>query len=168
MEVDLTPLVRRASQGDRGAMEELMRSTEQLARRIAVSVLGRDGLDDALQESYLLVFRKLPQLREPEAFRGWFSRLVLYVCYGLLRKRKVEEELPESLPAPDSSEPVVAALALRQAMSRLERKDRDVLILREVLGLSYDEVATALRLPVGTVRSRLSAARKHLAERMRM
>jgi RNA polymerase sigma-70 factor (ECF subfamily) len=163
---DQVSLVRRAQVGDREAMEELLRSSQGLARRIAVSVLGRQGLDDALQESYLLAFRKLPQLREPEAFRGWFSRLVLHVCYLQQRRVKVEAELPDSLASPDRSEAVVAALALRQAMARLSRKDRDVLILREVLQLSYDEVAAALRLPVGTVRSRLSAARKHLAERM--
>lgn len=147
-------------------MEELMDRTQTLARRIAVSVLGRRGLDDALQESYLLVFRKLPQLREPEAFRAWFSRLVLHVCHGMSRRQKVEVELPETLALPDATEPVLAAVALRQAMNRLHRKDRDILILREILGLSYEEVACAMRLNPGTVRSRLHTARRHLAERL--
>lgn len=164
---DWSELVRQAQKGDRAALEELLRVTQPMARRIAVSVVGRDALEDALQESYLLVYRKLSQLREPEAFRGWFSRLVLHVCYGMARQQKGEQALPEELPQADATESVLAALALRQALARLERKDRDVLILREILELSYEEVGLALRIPTGTVRSRLHAARKHLAERMK-
>lgn len=165
---NLAETVERAKKGDRSAFEALLGQTQPLARRIAYSVLPRDHVEDALQESYLLVFRKLPQLKNPEAFTGWLSRLVLHVCYRMKDRQKEEAELPENVPEPRSPDRVVDNLALRQALNRLQPRDRDVLILRELLGLPYEEISFALEIPLGTVRSRLSGARKRLAERLQL
>jgi RNA polymerase sigma-70 factor (ECF subfamily) len=162
----LTVLVRRAQEGERAAFERLLRETQPLARRIAFSILPRNLVDDALQESYLLVFRKLPQLKAPEAFTGWLSRLVLHVCYRIRSKHPREDELTEQASVSEPTASLVDGLALRQALRRLHQRDRDVLILREMLALSYEEIAYALQIPVGTVRSRLSTARRHLADRL--
>lgn len=166
---ELIGWVVKAQKGDTSAFEQLVKLTEKKARKVAFSVVGHDLLDDALQESYLLVFRKLKQLREPEAFIGWLSRLVLHVCYKLLKKNPHSKELNQTLePQHDQTEDALNSLALRQALERLQRKDREVLILREFLELSYEETAYALDLPVGTVRSRLHAARKKLQQRLLM
>lgn len=161
---ELSPWVRRAQQGDRSALEELMRVTLPMARRIAASVVHRDQIDDAVQEGYLLICRKLKQLKKPEAFKAWFSRILLHVCYETCRRTKPTEELVEELPEESRTEHILNALTLRQALDRLTKTDRDVLILRELTGLSYEELSYTLRVPVGTVRSRLSNARKHLKE----
>lgn len=157
-----------ARRGDKLAFEKLVSSTQNLARRIALSLVSPCSVDDVLQDSYLLVYRKISSLGAPEAFLSWFCKIVLRTCYDHLQKnsRVVDEEFSEK--RPDHSDIVVEQIALRNALSRLHKKDRDVLILREVLELSYQEVAVALGIPVGTVRSRLSKARKHLAERLKL
>jgi len=161
----LTPLVKRAQDGDNLAFEQLVQETEKLARRIALSVVPEYLVEDVLQESYLLVYRKLILLREPKAFTSWFGRLVLHCSYNMAKKQEKTSELDDRQGGEDQTESVVTQVALRNAISRLEQKDRNVLILREMMELSYDEIAGALRLKVGTVRSRLHAARKHLAQR---
>ena len=164
---DLTPLVKQAKQGDMPAFEELVKQTEQLARRVAISVVNTDQVEDVLQESYLLVYRKLALLRKPESFVSWFARLVLHTSYNLARREKTTTDLHNEPPVEDQTEAVVDQMVLRNALDRLEEKDRNILILREMMGLSYDDIAGALRLKVGTVRSRLHKARKHLGERLR-
>lgn len=164
---ELIEWVRQAQTGDRSAFEQVMLRTQPLARRIAYTIVPRDQLEDAIQESYLLVFRKLPTLQKPEAFIGWLSRLVLHVCYRMASKVTSDEELTERSAASEQTDQLVDALVLRQAMGRLQQKDRDVLILREILGLSYEEVSYSLRVPLGTVRSRLSSARKRLAQMLK-
>ncbi len=166
-EEELEQLVIQAQAGNQQSFEQLFYKTHNLARKVAYSIVGSTLAEDAVQESYLLVFQKLRQLKDPAAFRGWLSRLVLHTCYRIAKKRPNELELPsEEVEAPDQSQSVIDSLFLKQGLSRLQPKDRDILILRELLGLSYEEVAFALSLPLGTVRSRLHSARKHLAERL--
>ena len=162
----LFELVVRAQQGDHSAFEQLFTRTTPLVKRIAYSLLSAQDCDDAVQESFLLAYRKLPQLKAPEAFLGWLGRLTLHVCYAIKKKRPSELPLSEAVPAQASPEGVLDGLVLRTALGRLHTRDREVLILREMLGLSYEEVAVALRIPVGTVRSRLNGARQRLAERL--
>ena len=164
---DLTPLVRQAQQGDQGAFEQIVRQTERLARRIAISVVSQDQVEDVLQESYLLVYRKLVLLKKPESFISWFARLVLHSAYNQVRGEKATSALDPDQSAPDQTDALVEQMTMRSALAQLEKKDRNILILREMMGLSYDEIAGTLRLKVGTVRSRLHSARKHLENRLR-
>ncbi|MFA5507414.1 MAG: sigma-70 family RNA polymerase sigma factor [Vulcanimicrobiota bacterium] len=159
-------LVKQAQQGDSNAFEQIVQLTERLARRIAVSVVPESLVEDVLQESYLLVYRKLVVLRKPESFISWFSRLVLHTSYNMVRGRKYDCELDQEVSVPDQTEDLVEQEALKKALFQLEQKDRNILILREMLELSYEQIATALRLKTGTVRSRLHKARKHLLERL--
>ena len=103
------------------------------------------------------------------AFPAWLSRLVIHICYKAQRKKSEDEPLPEEGPqTADTTGRALATLALRQALERLHKDDREILILRELLALSYEEVAYAMILPVGTVKSRLNTARKRLRERLQM
>lgn len=166
---EIARLVVQVQQGDLASFDELFVRTHKLARKISLSILGRDSSDDAIQESYILVFKKLPQLKEPEAFLGWLSRLVLHTCYRLQKKDRQNDPLPESgLESPDPTNRALDAIHLRQALNRLKREDRELLILREFLSLSYEEVAYALCIPLGTVKSRLSSARKNLKKRLEL
>lgn len=163
---EIADLVRRIQTDDRLAFDALIAKTQSQAKRLAFSVVGPNLVEDALQESYLVVFQKISQLREPSAFKSWFYRVVMHVCYALKKKHPDSDELPEITAQGSESEKVLAALALRQGLARLTQKDRDVLILREMLGLSYEEIADTLKISGGTVRSRLHKARKRLIERI--
>jgi RNA polymerase sigma-70 factor (ECF subfamily) len=161
---DLLACVRRAREGDRLALDDLVRATYRMVRKIAAPLLPASAVDDAVQETFLLVIRKLDHLQRPEAFRGWLSRIALHVCYGLRRKARPTEVLAAEHAIEDSTGRAQAALDLKAALEKLSQKDRDILILREYLGLSYEELAEALDLAGGTVRSRLFNARKRLKE----
>jgi RNA polymerase sigma-70 factor (ECF subfamily) len=157
----LTAYVRQAQSGDRQATDELVKATYRMVRKIAAPLLPESAVDDAVQETYLLVIQKLHHLQRPEAFRGWLSRIALHVCYGWRRKARPTEPLqPDHAVAPGVT--TSGTLDLRAALETLPARDRDILILREYLGLSYEELADALSLADGTVRSRLFHARKKL------
>ena len=163
---DLKALVSEAQAGSPTAFEALVDRTENLVRKLAYPIVGEDLLKDALQETYLLVFRNIHQLREAGAFIPWLSRMSLHACYELAKRHRPVETFEEQSTSADHSDRVVDRLTLQQALNRLERADRDLLILRELIGLSYEDLAYALRIPTGTVKSRLSKARACLKDRL--
>lgn len=163
---ELVELTARAAAGDIPSFEELVERTHERCRRIAYPIVGPDLVDDAVQETFLLVYQRLNQLNRPEAFMGWLSRIVLRVCYDVRKRNPQCSEVPEHLPTPDLSDDLVKSLCLRKALSRVPEHDREVLILHELVGLSHAEVGYALHIPEGTARSRLHTARKRLAEQL--
>jgi RNA polymerase sigma-70 factor (ECF subfamily) len=162
---ELSAWVQRAQEGDASAFDELVRRTQGLVKKTAYPLLGPDQVEDALQESYLVVYQKLHHLRNPEAFQAWLVRIVLHVCYAIARKtpRLAASDTVE-MSSQDDSIALTQRLDLKSALARLKEEERSTLILREMLGLSYEEIAYALRLPIGTVRSRLHYGRKRLVE----
>ena len=161
---ELTDWVKEAQNGHRHAFEQVVRLTEGLARKTAYPLLRPHQVDDAVQEAYLVVFQKLHHLRKPEAFQAWLCRIVLHVCYALKKKTPLVAEVEEIGSVPDSTESVNTHLDLKLALEQLTEESRNVLIMREFLKLDYEEIAFALKLPVGTVRSRLHYGRKKLAK----
>lgn len=160
----LTDWVKQAQKGERLAFEQVVRLTEGLARKTAYPLLRPHQVDDAVQEAYLLVFQKIQHLRKPEAFQAWLCRIVLHVCYALKKKTPLTAEPDEAVSVPDSTDAVDDHMVLRQALAQLSEESRNILILREFLKLDYEEIAYALKLPVGTVRSRLHYGRKKLGK----
>lgn len=163
----LAHLVTQAQGQDSTAFETLVVESEGLARKLAHSIVGPNLVEDALQESYLLVFRTIGQLKTPEAFLGWLSRLVMRVCYRMKKRNPAKTALPTDLISEDSSQQVIDSLTLRRALAELKLIDREVLVLYELLDLDHEEVGYALRIPVGTARSRLYNARKRLSLKLR-
>jgi RNA polymerase sigma-70 factor (ECF subfamily) len=151
-----------ALEGDIYALDEVVRGTHRLVRKIAAPLLPASSVDDAVQETYLVVIQKLSHLRHPAAFRGWLCRIALHVCYGMRRRARPTESLDPEQAVHDPTTSSGRSLDLRSALEALSQSDRDILILREYLGLSYEELADALDLMEGTVRSRLFTARKRL------
>jgi len=169
----LPELVERLRLGDGSALEDLIRATEGLAFQLAWSLLGdRHRCEDVLQDVYLSVHSNIAQLREPALFKTWFCRIVVNRCRRVLRERRPEslDVLLEGGWMPSTSEMaerVQDRLAVGEALATLSEGDREVLNLREVLELSYQEIAETLEIPVGTVRSRLSNARLRLMAALR-
>lgn len=155
-----------AQDGDPMAFEQLVDRTENLVKRIAYPIVGQTACDDVAQDTFLQVFKYIGKLSEPKAFIGWLSRIALHSSYQYQNKNRAETELPESASVADNSEAVVNSLALRRALARLPKHHRNILILREMLELSYDDISVALQIPMGTVKSRLNKAKKLLSQRM--
>lgn len=161
---DLTPWVQQAQQGNKVAFEELVRRTESLIKKTVYPLLDSHQVNDAIQETYLICYQKLHHLREPKAFLGWLVRIAIHSAYALRKKNPLLAEADLKLEAKDDTLTIDLKLDLKAALNRLTADDRNVLILREMLALSYEEIAYSLRLPVGTVRSRIHYGRQKLAK----
>lgn len=163
--------------GDTEQFEVLVREHQQGIYRLCLRMLGneQDALD-AAQEAFLRAFRALDSFRGESRFSTWLYRLASNVCLDMLRRQPPAPELPlsgeegEELPLPDTRFCPQAELEkkeLRRAVHRgllqLAPPFRQALVLRDVNGLSYEEIASLTGLEPGTVKSRIFRARKKLA-----
>ncbi len=123
--------------------------------------------DDLVQETCLRALERADQLRDPARLKGWLVRILVNLHTDLLRQRRETEDVAE-LPCCAGNEPDLSAerqdtvQRVRQAICRLSEDQRRVLTLVDLMEMSYAEVAEALDIPIGTVMSRLSRARKRL------
>ncbi|MFW5878430.1 MAG: sigma-70 family RNA polymerase sigma factor [Myxococcota bacterium] len=187
MEIDEKKLVARAREGDRQAFEALVRQYQRRVFRVAMGMLRNE--DDALeiaQEAFVKAHRNLSNFKGDSAFYTWLHRITSNLCIDLLRRRRgemveyddgvlrdeSEEKASELRPSAPPS-PNAAAMnrelgeKLNEAMDRLSDAHRRILVLREVEGLSYEEIATVLGIKKGTVMSRLFHARKNMQTMLR-
>jgi len=159
--VDQHGLVERAKRGDHDAFAQLVDLT--IARLDATARLvlrDRDLARDAVQEALIRAWRDLPGLRDPDRFDAWLHRLTVNACLDLARHRRrrpVEVELiPTDAPATrDLSHDLAQHDLLDRALRDLDPTHRAVVALHYLLGMPLQEVAGALDIPIGTVKSRL-------------
>lgn len=171
-----TDLIARSAAGDFDAYDQLVGVYEDRVYQVAFRVTGnREDAWDAAQEAFLNAFRSLPRFRGASAFSTWLHRITVNAALDLVRRRPPQPHLPlESVAVSGGDEPDDAATRsdvqrrIHRAIASLPVEQRVVVVLRDLQGLSYEEIAAALRIPAGTVRSRLSrgreALRKHLAD----
>jgi RNA polymerase sigma-70 factor (ECF subfamily) len=166
-------LVSRAQAGRLDAFEELVRRHRLGTYRVALRMLGEDGdAEDATQDAFVQAWRKLGGFRADAAFSTWMYRIVTNRCLNMLRARRRTEELPEHHEAPASRPDRIAEARwqledLQRAIVRLTPEQRAPLVLRELQGCSYEEIAEALELTIPAVKSRLHRARLELLAAMR-
>lgn len=160
-------LVERAQRGDREAFTDL--AAASLARLDAVARLilrDPDLAKDAVQNGLVRAWRDLPTLRDPDRFDAWIRRLVVRACLDEVRnqrRRPITTTVIDIGPiVPDASAAVADQDQLERAFRRLRPEDRAVLVLRHYLDLSVPEIADALRVPLGTAKSRLHRATDEL------
>ncbi len=183
MSDDLAPLVERSRQGDMEAFRALVAETEAYVYNLAYRILGNaQEAEDMTQDVFVRVWRALPEFRADSKFTTWLYRIV--VNTSLNRRRQLRAELQTvdhddalnglALPREASgADPSAAAIdretiaALWAAVERLSAKYRLVIALFYQEGLSYEEIAELLALPLGTVKSHLSRARRALAKVLR-
>jgi RNA polymerase sigma-70 factor (ECF subfamily) len=168
-------LIARSREGDRPAQELLVRRCQDEVYRLAFHLLGdaEDALD-AAQEALVAMLCSLHSFRGEANFHTWLYRLTTNICLMQRRRESVRTRLVTNMSAEPyfcfSSQPdpeslilnLEAQSALRQHLRQLAPEFRAVLVLREIEGLSYHEIAQIVRVPVGTVRSRLSRGRRLL------
>jgi RNA polymerase sigma factor (sigma-70 family) len=166
--VDTTELVVQAQHGDEGAFASLAVVIGSRLHAIAHRILrDADLADDATQQALLIIWRDLPQLRNPARFDGWAYRLLVRACYSEARKtRRLAPNLLvmnfDQASASDDIATVAHRDELERAFRRLSVDHRAVVVLHHHLDLSLVDVAEALGVPVGTVRSRLFYAMRAL------
>lgn len=138
-----------------------VRAAKPMLFRLAYSILRNvEDCADALQDALEHAWRKLPTLKNANAFRGWMARIVINCSHNILRKRKLRTmPLDDSLPAPE-----VTDSGLADALALLDERYRLPLVLHYMEGMPITEVAAVLHLPQGTVKNRLFRARKQLAD----
>jgi RNA polymerase sigma-70 factor (ECF subfamily) len=169
----LEKIVIRLQNGEESALDELIARTEKACFRLALSILKDPELSrDALQEAYLILYQRVEQLRNPSAIKTWLFRTLTRCCRQIAIKRgreiesdmEIHEQANQSTVgiqgAPDPATQVARQEKIRSTFDQLPEIDRTTLALREIAHLSYEEMARALSVPIGTVRSRLAKARK--------
>jgi RNA polymerase sigma-70 factor, ECF subfamily len=157
-------LVTRFQRSDEGAFALLMRRHERRVYNLAYRMLGGpEDARDATQEAFLSCFRNLSSFRGDAAFSTWLHRIAVNACYDLARRRKpamsLEGELVEPAPTADHADRAAAAADVQRALLKVPLDFRIVLILHELQDQPLDEIAAALDVPVGTVKSRLHRGR---------
>ena len=172
--------VRRVLDGDADAFSPLVEAYQKNVYNLALRMTGNpeDALDMA-QEAFIRAYNSLSSFRGDSKFSVWLYRIVSNVCLDFLRARKGRAAVSLSQTGPDGEDaaleiPDERALpeaeleraltrdAVRRGLQALPDDQREILLLREIQGLSYEEIAAALSLEGGTVKSRIFRARKKL------
>ncbi len=171
-------LIRRAQQGDNGAFEELLLLHQKKVYNLCLRMSANP--DDALdlsQEAFLRAWRSLGQYQFEASFSTWLFRLTSNICFDFLRRKKRRQEtsltesyddsdegtelsVPDAQPGPEQQAMTnETKIELARAMEQLSPKHREILQLRVIEDLQYEQIADILGVRVGTVKSRLARAR---------
>ena len=163
-----TRLVEQARDGDDVAFTTLVDLDGDRCFAIAFRILRDvERAEDAVQQAFLQAWRELPRLRDPERFGPWLHRLLVNACYEEIRRHRRWttnlRPLPmDGPPQPDSTVSVADRDALERAFLRLTAEHRAVFVLHHHAGLSLAEVSEVVGVPLGTVKSRMHHATRHL------
>ena len=177
-------LVTRAKKGDQDAFGQLVLAHQNKVFTLCVHMMGsREEAEDMAQEAFLKAWRSLEGFHGESSFATWMHRLTTNLCLDHLRKQTRrqnisvavsldDEEAAFTEPADPGSDPQrelekrERQRAVEKALRELPEHHRRALVMREVSGLSYQEIADALELDLGTVKSRIARAREALRKRL--
>ena len=167
--------IQAAKSGDQAAFGHLVEAYQKRVYALTVRMCPTPELaEEAAQETFLAAWQGLPFFRGDSAFSTWLYRLASNACVDLLRKEgrhqgpslddeAVSAEVPDTRPTPEAAaEQKELRAQIEAGLRTLSPEHREVLILREIQQLSYDEIADALSLDLGTVKSRISRGRRQL------
>ncbi|THG30346.1 RNA polymerase sigma factor [Glaciibacter flavus] len=172
--VDDAVLVERATDGDTAAFEVIIRRHGPLMRSYAYRILRSEAdADDVVQDAFYTAWRQLSEIRDPAAVRSWLMRIVSRTAFTHLRRRPATEtDTLLHLAVATTPDPETAAIrnaqldALSGALDRLPEDQKQCWLLRELVSLSYTEIAQELHLTPGAVRGKLARARASVAIEM--
>jgi RNA polymerase sigma-70 factor (ECF subfamily) len=177
MDPDAT-LIERTLEGDLTAFESLVERHRAVVYRVAARIVGPDDADDVSQDTFLRAFHRLGQFRGTASFRTWLLQITQNTALNALdwtrrRPSAAAEEAPEAAD-PDLRRQPASSLEGQERRERLDFKlralrpeYRSLLVLRDLEGLSYGEIAGVLEMPLGSVKGRLHRARDELIELLR-
>ena len=167
--------IQSARNGDQAAFGQLVIKYQKRVYALTIRMCPTPELaEEAAQETFLSAWQGLPFFRGDSAFSTWLYRLASNACVDLLRKEgrhqgpslddeAASAEVPDTRPTPEAAaEQKELRAQIEAGLRTLSPEHREVLILREIQQLSYDEIADALSLDLGTVKSRISRGRRQL------
>ena len=167
--------IQSARNGDQATFGQLVMKYQKRVYALTVRMCPTPELaEEAAQETFLSAWQGLPFFRGDSAFSTWLYRLASNACVDLLRKEgrhqgpslddeAVSAEVPDTRPTPEAAaEQKELRAQIEAGLRTLSPEHREVLILREIQQVSYDEIADALSLDLGTVKSRISRGRRQL------
>ncbi len=170
-------LVEQARKGDLNSFEQLVERHRDVVYRVAARIVGPDEASDISQDAFLRAFNRLDQLDDTASFRSWLLQITHNAALSTVARRRPEPVDPATVAVEEDPHRVITpAIALERSerVHRLEDKirllrieHRAVLVLRDVEGLSYEEVGEATETPLGSVKGRLHRARQELIELLR-
>src|SRR3712207_1996810 len=169
-------LAARAASGDVRAFAMLVERHRATVTRVATRLVGPHDAEDVAQDAFLRAFHRLDRLRDLRAFRPWLMRIVEHASLDALERRRLHasREAPET--PPDTGHERTPARLLEEGERRtrlalkvqlLRPEHRIVLVLRDLEGWSYEEIAEATGTPLGSVKGRLHRARAELIDVLR-
>ena len=173
--MDESDLVRASQDGDLDSFNELVRLYQRMAYNLAFRMLGdSQAAEDATQEAFFSAWRNIRRFRGG-SFKAWVMQITANACRDQmrrLRRRPVVplESLAEDIPAPSTESPEDCALRretgeqIQRGLATLSHQQRVAIVLCDVQGLSYEEVAEVMKCSVGTVKSRISRGRAQLRD----
>jgi len=160
----------RCRAGDKDAFRHVVEHYQAQAIGHAIAILGnREDALDAVQEAFIDAFRSIDRLDLTRPFYPWFYVSLRHRCYKLAAGRSRRETSSSDemeILAPTSGLRPEEAMLLEQSLLELSPADRELITLRHLDGLSYDELAARLEVPAGTIMSRLFHARKKLRDKL--
>jgi RNA polymerase sigma-70 factor, ECF subfamily len=165
-------LILRCQTGDANALAELIARYSPGLRLFLTKLSGRASVaDDLLQDTWFDVYRKINALRNPEAFTSWLYRIARDKAYRELRVQAapclpMDQNLEDLPSAKEESFSPEDAEAVRAAMDQLPVEQREVLMLRFLEEMSYEQIAEVIGKPIGTVRSRIHYAKLALRAKL--
>jgi RNA polymerase sigma-70 factor (ECF subfamily) len=178
-------LVVKSKKGDIKAFEDLVCRYERKIYTIAYRMMGNyDDANDLAQEAFLRAFQAIGGFRQESSFFTWLSRIVTNVCRDELRKRyrkpvesldkeiclgdlEIKKQIPSLAPGPDEIyEKMELQRELQEIIVTLSPEFRCALVLRDIQGFTYEEIAEELECSLGTVKSRIYRARNYVKEKL--
>jgi RNA polymerase sigma-70 factor (ECF subfamily) len=164
-------LLLRCQIGDKDALAELIERYQKPLRYFISGLLDDEAItEDVFQEIWLAVIKKIHGLREAEAFPTWLYRIARNKVFQQLRRKKQTYALSENIPVPDCSEDekfsAEDAAMIHRCLAKLKPDHKEVLLLRFLEQMSYEQIAKVIGCNVGTVRSRIHYAKISLRKEM--
>ncbi len=156
--------IERVRTGDEAALATLVARHRARLIRVAANIL-RDPMEaeDVAQDAFIRAFREIRNLRDDRAFSGYLYRICVRLCMDRLRSRRAEPAEFDGV-VPHQGSRVENRVVIEKLLQLLPPDLRTTLVLREIEQMSYEEVAQAMNVPVGTVRSRLHTARERFRD----
>lgn len=172
MDEELHHIIHRAKHGDKEAYAQLVRQFKDPVFRYALGMLNdRMDAEDIAQEAFVKAYSSLSSLESEFAFASWLFKIVSNLSKNRLKKRMKERDFQEEandsiIDRREASDPS-ERLSMEEALARLSVEHREVILLHDVQGYRYEEIAQVTNVPLGTVKSRLFAARMALRKELR-
>ncbi|MBB5326225.1 RNA polymerase sigma-70 factor (ECF subfamily) [Anoxybacillus tepidamans] len=165
MDQELRQLILEAKQGNTESFAQLMSRFKGHVFRQAYAMLHDPAeAQDVSQEAFIKAYYSLEALQNEYAFSSWIARIVSRLCHDRIQKKRKEEVIEREHILKESThsksmDHLLLRIHLEEAMQKLSPEHREIIVLRDIQGFTYDEIAEILQIPVGTVKSRIHVAR---------